>query len=189
MTSIVDVEGRLPFTFSTDAAGAFQLLGGDASLFNRLPELSTAPDDLLDADVKSEGISVARLRRESPRSPWFVAFVACIDSVHGVHPRWREASERLRDLRRRLHLSPPPATCARCDGSGWLELGSVEATKQRALARSFGMWRGIVCPDPPPVTREDAFLAMEAVLFSTGAAQTSGAAVGAEGEAKDGNQD
>jgi hypothetical protein len=154
---------RLPFSFSTDAAGLFLLLDGDAGWIGQPAILSTCPADLDEVDVWCEGVVVARVRRAAPGETWTVAALACVGSAHGVHPKFAARSARLATLRSRVGV-PPPAACARCDGSGWVAFDSAEALRGRALARAFGIWRGIIDPNPRPASREESLLALEAFL-------------------------
>lgn len=161
MTSIAN---RLPFSFSTDAAGAFPLLDGDASMLNRHPELSTCPADLDEVEVWAEGLRVVRVRRVAIDAPWEVAAIACPGATHGVHPKFAALTERVATLRERVLGPTPPIPCQRCDGSGWIAFDSVEGRRWRSVARAFGMWRGIVDPAPRPPTSEESLLALDVFL-------------------------
>lgn len=143
-----------------DPAELFRLLDGDVS-FAVPPSALVAPAP--EYDVVCEGLLVARIR-PTPEDAWEVTAVACIGSSHGVHPRFAALTERVAALRERIFGAPPPALCRRCAGTGWIAFESDDARRLRAMARAFGMWRGIIDPNPRQPTREEAMLALDVFL-------------------------
>lgn len=181
MRSMADTsDGQLPFSFSTDAAGAFRLLDGDASFIGHPADLSTAPDRVTETTVFAEGVPIVRVRRQAPGAPWAVVAVSCLDASHGVHQSLRPLADKIDGMMDRLVPGRRRPVCSRCDGSGWLDPSGPEALRQRSLARAFGVWRGIVNPAPVPVERVDALAALDAFL---GEAALSGAR-GAPGQSE-----
>lgn len=146
--------------FLVEPAELFRLLDGDLGWLAISP--AWFDDPARNRIVECEGLAVALLRPAG--DGWEVAALACIGVAHGVHPRYAALTARIAALRERV-LGPTPAgPCPRCDGSGWLEFESDEARRVRALARSFGMWRGIVDPHPRVATREETILALDVFL-------------------------
>jgi hypothetical protein len=164
--------------------GAFKIVTGDVDWLSACAQavedvpvgcgIVPLPLDFVEFGVWCEGIEVARFQRV-PGGYWTLGVIACADAAHGVHPRYAPMVNRLDALRADLlrrnsrmingPLAPLPyRACRRCGGAGWLAPTSAEAVRQRALVQAFGMFRGIINPNPPSMTHEEAFLALEAIL-------------------------
>ena len=88
-------------------------------------------------ELECEGMAIARVSEQGE-----VEAVACPGPCHGVHPRYREAAEKL--ARTPVGETQAPADCERCKGIGWLEIGTQGAGEAVAFALTVGMYRGVV---------------------------------------------